>query len=431
MVCSKLCSQRPNRYYSSFIFAQLFLQKSRQRFRFFDVKTRSLVVLLPLLAFLSGCASSRQQHIDFQSVKFQTQPKNIILLIGDGMALAQVSAHIYWKGAGKTVFEQFPYVGFHKSYSCDDLVTDSAAGATAFSCGQKTANGTIGMLPPDDQLCTGPEHRDTSAPREFNTVTSSSIPCTTILEELDQKGWATGMVVACTATHATPASFIAHRELRAFTEDIAIDYLKTPIDCVVAGGEALFDNRPDRRNLEDSLEQRGYVLRRGTSFKRLPLDGSKPFMLFTNDREPPTASGGRQYMPGATRMACDFLKKRSQTGFFLMVEGSQIDWAGHSNDRNWLRAEMEDFDKTVRQALEFAAQDGETLVIVTGDHECGGLALTQGAGKNDFAPKFSAKLHTAALVPVYAYGPGAAVFTGIYENTEIYRKIRGALGLVR
>ena len=124
----------------------MFLKKSRQRFQFFGVETRLHVVLLPLLIFLSACASSRKQAVDFQSVEFSSKPKNIILLIGDGMALAQVSAHIYWKGVDKTVFEQFSYVGFHKSHSCDDLVTDSAAGATAFSCGQKTTNGAIGVL---------------------------------------------------------------------------------------------------------------------------------------------------------------------------------------------------------------------------------------------------------------------------------------------
>jgi alkaline phosphatase len=361
--------------------------------------------LLPLLVLLfSACASNREQTFDFQSVKFAERPKNIILLIGDGMGVAQLSAHIYWRGVGKTVFEQFPVVGFHKNYAFDERVTDSAAAATAFACGEKTTNGAIGVLPPDNQ------------------------PCTTILEDLDRQGFATGMVVACTATHATPASFIAHRELRAFTEEIALDYLRTPFDCFIGGGEALFNDRLDGLDLEDSLKQRGYVVRRGTDFKRLPLDGSRPFVLFTHDREPPTASGGRFYLPGATRLACDFLQKRSKKGFFLMVEGSQIDWAGHSNDRNWLRAEMADFDLVVRRALEFAAQDGETLVVVTGDHECGGLALTQGATRKDFSPVFSTRLHTAAMVPVYAYGPQAHLFSGTYENTAIHQKMYEALG---
>lgn len=112
-----------------------------------------------------------------------------------------------------------------------------------------------------------------------------------------------------------------------------------------------------------------------------------------------------------------------------MVEGSQIDWACHANDATWLRAEMLDFDNTIKQALEFAASNGETLVIVTGDHECGGLALAEGPDRKSFKPVFSCKLHTAALVPVFAYGPQAELFTGLYDNTEIYRKMRLALGL--
>ena len=111
-----------------------------------------------------------------------------------------------------------------------------------------------------------------------------------------------------------------------------------------------------------------------------------------------------------------------------MVEGSQIDWAGHANDRSWLRAEMEDFDKTVRKALEFAASNGETLVIVTGDHECGGLSLIDGFGKKDFKASFSTHLHSAAFVPVYAYGPQSALFLGLYDNTDIYKKMMEALG---
>ncbi len=363
-----------------------------------------LILLLWTFIF-AGCSSVGKQSVEKQPVKFAERPKNIILLIGDGMALSHISAGIYWSGVGKSVFERFPVVGFHKSHSCDDLVTDSAAGATAFSCGQKTINNAIGVLPPDNR------------------------PCTTILEDLDSRGYATGMVVSCSAPHATPASFIAHREIRAFTEDIALDYLKTPFDCFIGGGEHFFNDRPDRLNLEDSLKQRGYVIRRGTSMNRLPLDGSAPFMLFTADREPPTASDTRHYLPPATRTACEFLQKRSDKGFFLMVEGSQIDWACHANDRNWLRAEMLDFDKTIREALAFAASNGETLVIVTGDHECGGLALVETIDKKGFDVKFSCRLHTASLVPVLAYGPQSGLFTGIYDNTGIYGKMREALGV--
>jgi alkaline phosphatase len=363
------------------------------------------ISLLCCLVLFSCNAAKKQEVVDIHAVKLAEKPKNIILLIGDGMGLAQVSANIYWKKPGKSVFEKFRTVGFHKSHSCDDLVTDSAAGATAFACGDKTLNGAIGLK-------------------------CDNSPCRTILEEMDALGWATGMVVTCSASHATPASFIAHRELRAYTDEIALDYLKTSLDCFIGGGEHDFIDRPDRKNLEDSLKNAGYLIRRGLSFRRLPLDGSRPFMLFTDEREPGTASAGRRYLPQAAEVACHFLKKRSDKGFFLMIEGSQIDWGGHANDRHWLRAEMEDFDTTIKKVLQFAALDGETLVIVTGDHECGGLSLNQSPGKKkEFQPKFASKLHTAALVPVFAYGPGAEAFSGIYENTLLYNKMGKAIGL--
>ena len=369
--------------------------------------------VLPVLIFFWGCSivpqGSNQQvlHDTAENSTDNAAPKNIVLVIGDGMALSQISAGLYWKGVGKSVFEQFPIVGFHKSFSCNDLVTDSAAGATAFACGQKTTNGAIGVVPPKNK------------------------PCRTILEELDYLGWATGMVVTCSAPHATPASFIAHQDLRAFSDEIARDYLSTPFDCFIGGGEHFFFDRPDRLNLLDSFKAKGYVVRRGDNFKKLPLDGSAPFLLFTSEYEPPTASGGRFYLPNAAKTACNFLKKRSEKGFFLMVEGSQIDWAGHSNDRHWLRAEMLDFDATLQKILAFAQEDGQTLVIVTGDHECGGVALTDNRSKKTFAPIFTTKLHTAALVPVLAFGPKSELFSGIYDNTQIYEKMSDALGLKR
>lgn len=362
------------------------------------------ISLLALACFLGlAPACSRQKTATLPPAPMADRPKNIILLIGDGMALAQASAGVYW-AKQQSSFEKFPVVGFHKSHSHDDLVTDSAAGATAFSCGKKTTNSTIGM-------------------------TADGQPCRTILEDLDERGWATGMVVTCSATHATPASFIAHREIRAFTDDIALDFLKTPLDCFIGGGEAYFNDRLDLCNLEDSLKLKKYVVRSGTRFNRLPLDGSAPFMLFTAQNEPGTASAGRTYLPKATRVAAEYLKKRSKTGFFMVVEGSQIDWACHANDRNWLKAEMLDFDKTINQALEFAAADGETLVLVTGDHECGALSLNKGTGKRDFRATFGSKLHTAALVPVYAFGPQADIFSGIYQNTALHTKMLDALGL--
>jgi alkaline phosphatase len=358
-------------------------------------------LLLVSIFFTLKC-STQQPPVSLPAPK-ANYPRNIILMIGDGMALSQVSASVYWQGGlNKSVFKQFPYVGFHKSHSNDDLVTDSAAGATAFGCGQKTNNGEIGMLPNESD-------------------------CPTILEDWAAAGLGTGIVVTCTATHATPGSFIAHESMRGFTENIALDYLKTPFDCFIGGGEYYFTSkRPDRLDLIDTLKQRGYVIKRGTSFRGLPADGSAPFMLFTAEREPTTASSSRKYLPDAAEFACHYLERRKPKGFFMMIEGSQIDWGGHSNDYNWLSAELKDFEKTIQKVLAYAAQDGETLVIVTGDHECGGLSLNEGDSHKNFKPRFATRIHTGAMVPVFAYGPQAHLFQGIYDNTAIYTKMKAA-----
>jgi alkaline phosphatase len=366
------------------------------------MKTFQYIITLPLILIFCACAQKAKKIIiPTPLFPITEKPKNIILLIGDGMALSQSSAAVYYTNE-KSCFERFPVVGFHKSHSSDDLITDSAAGATAFACGCKTTNGTIGQ-------------------------DSNGVACRTILEHLDEKGLATGMVVTCSATHATPASFIAHREIRAQTDEIALDFLKVPLDCFIGGGEDYFNNRFDGCNLEDTLKKNGYIIRRGDNLKRIPDDGTSPFMYFTADKEPGTASAGRKYLPEAAEIASNYLLKRSEKGFFLMIEGSQIDWAMHANDKDWFKAEILDFDKTVNKMLDFAAKNGETLVIVTGDHECGGMALAKGNSKKEFKTIFSNKLHTGALVPVYSFGPQAELFNGIYENTAIYTKMLEAI----
>jgi alkaline phosphatase len=126
-------------------------------------------------------------------------------------------------------------------------------------------------------------------------------------------------------------------------------------------------------------------------------------------------------------MAPPFLLNRSSKGFFLVVEGAQIDWGGHANDSDYIIQEMLDFDRAIGKILEFAKEDGETLVIVTGDHETGGFAINPGSKFGDFIPAFTTDYHTGALIPVFAYGPGSGLFNGIFENTAIYEKIRLAL----
>ena len=161
----------------------------------------------------------------------------------------------------------------------------------------------------------------------------------------------------------------------------------------------------------------------------LQPDPSRPFAWFSALAEPSYATQGRTYLPPATRMALSFLKQRSAKGFFMMIEGSQIDWACHANNGPNAVAEMLDFDRAIGEALRFARADGETLIIVTADHETGGMAIENGSTRDSLELTFTTNYHTAALVPVFAFGPGAERFNGVYENTDIYRKMKELLGL--
>ncbi len=336
-----------------------------------------------------------------------TPPKNIILMIGDGMGLTQITAGMYANG-NKLNLEQFKFIGLHKSYASNDLVTDSAAGATAFSCGVKTYHGAIGV--------------DKDVKR-----------ITTILEEAEITGMATGLVVTSSITHATPASFYAHQKDRSMMEEIAADMIGVDVDFFVGGGLKHFIRRKDERNLLSELANKGYVISNfiDQEFNDISIDFNKKFGYFTANEEPLPKSQGRDYFVQASQTAVTYLSSQQQKGFFLMIEGAQIDWGGHANDSDYIVSEMIEFDEAIGAILEFAKQDGETLVIVTADHETGGFAINPGSTIDSIIPAFTTDKHTAALIPVFAFGPGAELFTGIYENTAIHRKMRKALGFIK
>lgn len=362
----------------------------------------SFVLIFFSLTFISSCGTPKEV-VALSVSENDAYPKNIILMIGDGMGLSQVTAAIY-SSKKQSNLERFPIVGFHKSHSYDNLKTDSAAGATAFACGVKTFNGAIG-------------------------ITADTVACYTILEEAEDRGLATGMVVTSPITHATPAAFLAHQPLRILFENIASDYLETEVDLLIGGGQRYFDYREfDERNLIDEWEKKGY---RVTSFLNGDLSDYrfKPeqnFVYFSSSADPLPVTQGRTYLPYASKIATRFLDQHSEKGFFLMIEGSQIDWAGHANEGKLLIAEMLDFDKAISEVLAFAAEDGETLVIITADHETGGLAVNPGSKVRKLELAFTTNDHTSTMIPVFAYGPQAELFSGIYENTEIYHKMKAA-----
>jgi len=305
-----------------------------------------------------------------------------------------------------TVFERFKNIGFHKSHSADNLVTDSAAGATAFASGVKTYNGALGV---DAQ--------------------KKSVP--TVLEMAEKKGMATGLVVTSSITHATPAAFVAHVTGREQTELIALAFLNTSVDIFIGGGMNAFNQRADGRDLISELRAKDYYITDigKTPITDLDVDIKKNIGYFTANEEPLRISDGRDYALPATDKAIQFLNKRSESGFFMMIEGSQIDWGGHENNAVYVVNELLDFEKVVSDALDFAERDKTTLVIVTADHETGGFAVNPGSRIGHIEVAFTTKEHTAMMIPVFAYGPGAEQFRGIYENTEIFHKIKSLLDL--
>ncbi len=326
--------------------------------------------------------------------------KNIILLIGDGMGLTQISAGMYSQG-NKTSLEEFPVIGLHKSHASNKLVTDSAAGATAFSCGVKTYNGAIGV------------DKDTMAVE-------------TILEKARKQGMKTGLVASSTIVHATPASFYSHNKSRKNYDEIADDLAQSSVDFFVGGGKMFFTERAEtRKDLYQSMRSNGYMISDffESELKDITPDLSKKFGFLTANKDPLPVAQGRDYLPLASEMAIEYLDAVEDKGFFLMIEGSQIDWGGHANNGEYVVSEFVEFDQIIGNVLDFAEKDGQTLVIVTADHETGGLAIQPESTMDSLQYAFTSTYHTGTMIPVFAYGPDAEIFAGIYENTEIFYKM--------
>lgn len=322
-------------------------------------------------------------------------PRNIVLMIGDGMGPTQVSAAIIANG-NRLNIERCAYAGYSKTSSADNLITDSAAGGAAIATGNKTNNGVIGL--------------DAQGSRVLS-----------ILEVAEQNGKRTGLIATSSITHATPASFYAHQPSRKMDEEIAMDLVSSDVDLFMGGGRKFFAKRADSLNLIDSLIARNYHIAKDV--KDIPASSSKVGLFIAKGQPVAVTEGRGAFLPEGTESALNYLKD-SDTGFFLMIEGSQIDWGGHSNDMEHVLAEMKDFDDAIGKVLDFAERDGNTLVVITADHETGGLTILGGnRDGSELQGNFSSKNHTPTMVPVFAYGPGGELFTGIMENTDIFNRM--------
>lgn len=373
---------------------------------------KNLIIYL-LSASLLGCTSTNgiktEESNTIPKIKTEnpvssdaTKAKNIIFLVGDGMGLSHITAGMY-QAARKLNLERISTIGLSKTHAANSLITDSAASATAFSTGMKTYNGAIG-------------------------VDMNKKPIETIVEKLQKENFKTGLVATSTIVHATPASFAAHNELRKNYEEIALDMTDSNVDVMIGGGSKYFNQREDGKDLLKELKAAGYEV--NSDILKVSSNYSKKLISLPYEDAPPSLNNGRspKYLSSASKTAIDRLDYQNENGYFLMIEGSQIDWGGHANDTDYLITEMIEFDTVIGEILDYAEKDGNTLVVITADHECGGFTINKPSTMGDITGQFTTDYHTASMVPVFAYGPGSEAFSGIYDNTKIFYKMMEALG---
>ena len=361
------------------------------------MKKLSVLSLLAvvILGMMTACNNKTKAQESAKAV-------NVIYMIGDGMALPQVYAAMLASGEDMT-FQQFPYIGVVDTHSASNDITDSAAGGTALASDHKTNNAMLGVNP-------------------------DTIPVKTVFEALAEQGKKTGIVVTSYVTHATPAAFYAKVPHRKQYEDIAVQMAENPyINLIIGGGMKHFAQRKDSLDLVSRMENElGWMV-----YDTLAdIDVTcKKYAVMANDGHMPHAADRGDFLPRAVKTALKSLDD-AENGFFLMVEGSQIDFACHGNDSTWMMDEMLDFDYAIQVALDYAKEKGNTLVVVTADHETGGLTLPDPQGKyTNVVFNYSTGSHTCLPVLVYAYGPGAEQLTGWMQNNELKAKIMNACGL--
>lgn len=323
--------------------------------------------------------------------------KNVILMIGDGMSLM----HVYTAWAanrGKLWLENAQATGLSKTWAVKKLVTDSGSGGTSLATGVKTVYHAVGVDP-------------------------EGKPLTSLVDVAKELGKDAGMAVTCRLWDATPCDFCCHNIDRDKEEELVGDYPTSGVDFVFGGGAQKFTNRKDGRDIFKELQKKGYHVSR-TLDDFFAYDKNSRIFAVPYDKDTPLPDERGDLLARASMKGIS-LMNQNKNGFFMMIEGSQLDDYGHFNQLDLLMKETLDFDQTVGEMMKWAAKDGETLVVVTADHETGGLTLVNG-NKDEGRVEccFSTKDHSGAMVPVYAFGPGAENFTGIFENTDVFKKIK-------
>lgn len=382
-------------------------------------------------------------------ISAQQKAKYVFYFIGDGMGFNHVSLTEYWLGHTQGVFDsrplsfsQFPVLGWAVTHSESNLITDSAAAGTALSTGNKTKNGMI---------ATGPD----------------STALTSISYKIHDAGYKVGISSTVGINHATPAAFYGHNVNRGNYYEIASEIPASEFEFFAGGGaiESTGDDE-DKVSVYEAIENGGYVIAEGMDDFAAKKDGAEKMMLLQKDgrlrTELPYAIDMKEYdmtQADLVRASIDFLYDEEGEGFFVMSEGGRIDWASHGNDTKAVILETLSLSDAVAEAVRFYNEHpDETLIVVTADHETGGLTLSWEKGYNLYLDKLEeiscskdmvseeerermneisheARIgwttgdHSAANVPVFAIGAGSDLFSGRMDNTDIPKRICEAMGV--
>ena len=326
--------------------------------------------------------------------------KNIIYLIGDGMGLTSASMMQLVNNYEPTIFDEADNIALQKTYSLDNRVTDSAASGTALATGFKTNNTMLGQLP------------------DGTNVES-------LIELAAKKGKATGIVVTTYLQHATPGAFYAHVPSRHHYTTISEQLLASDIDIAIGGGMAYFEKRYGcREEAIKAIAESGFTLHESLDEN---VDGERVLALLA-EKEIENRKG---YLAKATTLAINHLSD-NENGFVLMVEGSLIDGMGHGNNAEGQKEEMRDFMEAIEVAVAYAAKHSDTLVVVTADHETGGLAIISGNADFNLSEqgveyKWTTSGHSGTMVPIYLYGTGAELINGVMENAELGQRLKALI----
>lgn len=330
--------------------------------------------------------------VSVASPALDAEVRNVIIMIGDGMGLEQVSC-AWVLNHGKLNLDNMPAVGLSRTYSASDLITDSAAGGTALASGQKTANDYVGCDVDGE-------------------------PLYSILAKAQDAGKKTGVVTTCHLADATPADFCCHDNYRYHYDAIIADYAECGLDYIAGGGRDYFGpKREDGRDIVAEMKEKGYNY--ATVSEEL-MDAQLPVLgLMSDDNLPVAQKRGDLFRKMVARGISLLSEGAGDRGFAMMIEGSCIDDWQHENRIDKAMEELLDFDRTLGDVLQWAAADGHTLVVVTADHATGALTLQDGdLAEGRIGVAFGNQSHNGIIVPVYAWGPGSQMFTGIRENAE-------------